>query len=82
MRLFCLLTSANALILRYYLSWGGRRKWLIRDLRIYLNGFWNRGIGAKTRKDSQKVAGEKYGGPPFTTVALTTPARLRGLSGR
>jgi len=49
-----------------------RRFWLIRDLQIYLNGFWNRGIRPKTRKDSQKAVGEKYEIRAFTISALTT----------
>ena len=44
---------------------------LIRELQIYLKGFWNRRIRAKTAKDSQKVAGEKYESPPLTTPAFT-----------
>jgi hypothetical protein len=45
--------------------------WLIRKLRVYLNGFRNRGIEPKTRKDSQKVAGEKYEPRALTTLALS-----------
>jgi hypothetical protein len=45
--------------------------WLTLKLRIYLNGFWNRRIRPKTRKDSQKVAGEKYEDLAFTIRALT-----------
>ena len=45
--------------------------WLIRDLRIYLNGFWSRGIQAKVRKDPQKAVGEKYEDPAFTIRTLT-----------
>jgi hypothetical protein len=48
------------------------RDWLIQNLRVYLNGFWNRGIRPKTRKDSQKVAGRKYDDWAFTNSALTT----------
>jgi hypothetical protein len=59
-----------------------RWNWLIRDLQIYLNGFWNRGIRPKTRKDSQKVAGEKYEDPVFTMPALTTIPRYANLSAR
>ncbi len=47
--------------------------WLIRELQIYLNGFCKRGIRPETRKDSQKVAGEKYEDPAFTTSTLTIP---------
>jgi len=47
---------------------------LISNLLVYLNGFWKRGIRPKTAKDSQKVAGEKYDGPPFTMCALTMVA--------
>jgi hypothetical protein len=44
---------------------------LIRDLRIYLNGFRSRGIQAKVRKDPQKAVGEKYEDPALTIRALT-----------
>jgi hypothetical protein len=43
----------------------------MRKLRVYLNGFWKRGIEPKTRKDSQKVAGEKYEPRALTTLALS-----------
>src|SRR5208337_2291611 len=56
--------------------------WLIRDLQIYLNGFSNRGIQPKAGKDSQKCGGGKYAAPLLTTLALTMPRRLRGLSWR
>ncbi len=46
-------------------------EWLIRKLRVYLNGFWKRGIEPKTRKDSQKVAGGKYEVRAFTMLALS-----------
>ncbi len=45
--------------------------WLIRKLLLYLTGFLKHRIQPKTRKDSQKVAGEKYGGAAFTMLALT-----------
>ncbi len=54
--------------------------WLIRDLQIYLNGSWNRGIRPKTGKDSQKAGGEKYEDPALTKPALTMPRRLRAFS--
>ena len=54
--------------------------WLIRDLQIYLNGFWNRGIRPKAGKDSQKDGGEKYEDPALTTAALTMPRRLRAFT--
>jgi hypothetical protein len=54
--------------------------WLIRDLQIYLNGFWNRGIRPKTAKDSQKDGGEKYEDPALTKPALTMPRRLRAFT--
>jgi hypothetical protein len=44
---------------------------LIRKLLLYLTGFLKRGIQPKTRKDSQKAAGEKYGDAAFTILALT-----------
>jgi len=51
---------------------------LISNLLVYLNGFWKRGIRPKTAKDSQKVAGEKYGDPPFTKYKLTIVAPYAG----
>jgi hypothetical protein len=44
---------------------------LIRKLLLYLTGFLNRRIQPKTRKDSQKCGGEKYGDAAFTIDALT-----------
>jgi hypothetical protein len=35
------------------------RGWLIRKLRVYLNGFRKREIRPETAKDSQKYGGEK-----------------------
>jgi hypothetical protein len=49
-----------------------RSEWLIRKLRVYLNGFGKHGIWPKTAKDSQKVAGEKYAACAFTMPSLTT----------
>ena len=48
--------------------------WLILNLRVYLKGFWKRGIRPKTRKNSQKVAGRKYEESAFTISALTMAA--------
>jgi hypothetical protein len=50
------------------------REWLIGKLRVYLNGFWNRGIGPKAGKDSQKDGGGKYEDPAFTIRAFTVMA--------
>jgi hypothetical protein len=52
------------------------RDWLIRNLRVYLNGFWKHGIRPKTAKDSQKVAGRKYEDLAFTKRALSMMAVL------
>jgi hypothetical protein len=51
--------------------------WLISELQIYLNGFWNGGIRPKTAKDSQKAAGGKYEFRAFTMATLTMPRRLQ-----
>jgi hypothetical protein len=54
--------------------------WLIRELQIYLNGFWSHRIRPKTAKDPQKVAGEKYDDAAFTIRALTMPRCLRAFT--
>jgi hypothetical protein len=43
----------------------------MRDLQIYLNGFWSHGIRPEAGKDSQKCGGGKYEGPAFTIAALS-----------
>ena len=45
--------------------------WLRPNIRVYLTGFLKCRIRPKTRKDSQKVAGEKYEIRVFTIRALT-----------
>jgi hypothetical protein len=46
----------------------------MRDLRIYLKGFWKRGNRAKAGKNPPKDYGGKYEEPPFTMAGLTTMA--------
>jgi hypothetical protein len=43
----------------------------MRDLQIYLNGFWSHGIRPEAGKDSQKCGGGKYEVLAFTMPAFT-----------
>jgi hypothetical protein len=63
--------SFNALIYQSNINPYAMRLSLIRNPRIYLNGFWSRGIRPKTGKDSQKVVGEKYRTSALTLAAFT-----------
>jgi hypothetical protein len=44
---------------------------LTDKLRIYLTGFLESRIRPESQKITQKVAGKKYDGPPFTLPAFT-----------
>jgi hypothetical protein len=48
-----------------------RQLMLTQNLRVYLTGFYKRGIQPKTGKNTQKTAQRRHRGLPFTMPALT-----------